>query len=387
MRVTIISRIFAPEVSAASGLLLSWANEFKSRGHDVTILTTRPPRGMDSSAVDQTAGLRITRSRVLRDKQQYVRGYLSYLSFDVPLIFRLLFGRRADLYVVEPPPTTVAVVRVVAAIQRTEYVVDAADLWSDAAVLATKNQLVLKTLRAVEKFALRGSACNFVVDQVYADRMREIGVDAPTKVIGFGADTDVFQFRPERRLDSPHFVYAGTYSEWHGAGVFVRAFARTLNRYPDAKLTFIGNGQEREHLKTLAEDLGVSDSVEVREAVPAIELVEILNSATASLSSLRPDGYHYAFTTKIYSSLAVGCPVIYAGGGPTRAFFARVKNKDSGRAVSYDPEAVADAMESVAKNPLSTESRRQLSEWAQENFSLTSVASVVVEKCEELTSR
>ena len=46
---------------------------------------------------------------VLRDRNGYVRGYLPYLSFDLPLILRLLFARRPSVVVVEPPPTTGAI--------------------------------------------------------------------------------------------------------------------------------------------------------------------------------------------------------------------------------------------------------------------------------------
>src|SRR5690606_22466556 len=144
MKVTIATRIFGPEVSAASAILRIWAEEFRDRGHEVTVLTARPPRG---AAIDDPHGIEVRRARVKRDRQQYVRGYLSYMSFDIPLAFRLLFARRSDLYIVEPPPTTVAVVRVIAALRRTPYVVRAADYWTEAAELVTQNPLIIGTLR------------------------------------------------------------------------------------------------------------------------------------------------------------------------------------------------------------------------------------------------
>ena len=42
MRVTIASRIYNPEVSAASVMLSTWADEFARQGHDVTVLTALP---------------------------------------------------------------------------------------------------------------------------------------------------------------------------------------------------------------------------------------------------------------------------------------------------------------------------------------------------------
>ena len=162
MRVVIATRIFGPEISAASGILRTWAEEFRDRGCEVTILTAKPPRG---AVIDDPPGIDVRRARVKRDRQQYVRGYLSYMSFDIPLAFRLLFSRRADLYVVEPPPTTVAVVRVIAALRRTPYVVRAADYWSEAAELVTSSRSFSGTLRRVEAWGLRGAKMLFAAHQ------------------------------------------------------------------------------------------------------------------------------------------------------------------------------------------------------------------------------
>src|SRR5690606_8457618 len=110
----------------------------------------------------------------------------------VPLVFRLLFARRADLILVEPPPTTGAVVRVVSSFRRIPYLYDAADIWSDAAVTTTNSRIVLRVLRAAERFAIRGARHAVVVASAYADRMRSIGIHTPTTVTGFGVDVESF---------------------------------------------------------------------------------------------------------------------------------------------------------------------------------------------------
>lgn len=376
MRVTIVSRIFAPEVSAASGLLLSWAEEYRDRGAAVTVVTTKPPRG---AQINDPKGLRVRRAPVIRDRQQYVRGYISYLSFDIPLAFRLLFGRRSDLYVVEPPPTTVAVVRVIAAIRRTPYVVDAADLWSDAAAMVTQSRFVLGALRVVERWGLRGAKHLFAAHEPLISRFRAVGIGTPSTAIGFGADTEVFRYSRQPKPSALMFVYAGTYSEWHGAGIFLDAFKRLLERYPGARMWFIGNGQDRNLLKDRAQELGIADSVNFLAPISPAELSLILARATVSLASLKPGkGYDYAFTTKVYSSLAVGCPVIFAGVGPTVPFLSNAENSDAGVAVDYDVVAVAEAMESAVTAPLSPKARARLSAWASAKYSLAAIASQVV---------
>lgn len=378
MRIVIVSRIFAPEISAASGLLRSWAEEFRDRGHDVTVVTAKPPRGME---VDDPPGVTVRRAAVKRDRQQYVRGYLSYLSFDIPLFFRLVFSRRADLYVVEPPPTTVAVVRVVSSLRRTPYVVDAADLWGDAAAMVTSSRVVLGTLRRLERWALNGARWLFAAHQPLVSRFRDVGITAPATAIGFGASTADFSYLPaDTAPHPPLFVYAGTHSEWHGAGVFVDAFAQIVDREPGARLLFVGNGEERDLLRAQARRLGIGDHVEFHAPIPPSELNVLFSQSTVSLASLRPgQGYDYAFTTKIYSSLAAGCPVIFAGVGPTAPFLRDADNRDVGVAVDYDVSAVATAMESAASAPLTPEARKRLAAWTSERYSLAHIARTVVE--------
>lgn len=373
----IASRIFTPEPAAASFLLENCAHAFKDAGWDVRVLTTRYLDAAPREAVD---GISIRRSRVLRNADGYVKGYASYLSFDIPLFFRLLFMRRADLVLVEPPPTTGAAVRVAAGIRRIPYVVDAADIWSDAAVNVTGWKFVLRALLALERFALRGARHNFVVAPAYAERMRELGILTPTSVTGFGVDTTSFEYRSAETPPAPLFVYGGSYSEWHGAGIFVEAFEALVRRHPDARLVFVGNGSERPRLTDRVNELGLAGKVEFRDPVPPRELSRLLSEATASLASLQPGaGYDYAFVTKVYASMAVGCPVVFTGAGPTGPFMRdAAREVAAGVAVDYDVVAVAAAMEAAASSPSSPDARRSLSAWTRQNHSLRAVADRMV---------
>ncbi|MEO7720519.1 MAG: glycosyltransferase [Pseudolysinimonas sp.] len=377
-RVVIATRIFAPEISAASGILRTWAEEFRDRGFEVTILTARPPRG---AVIDDPPGIDIRRARVKRDKQEYVRGYLSYLSFDAPLAFRLLFSRKADLYVVEPPPTTVAVVRVIGAIRRTPYVVRAADYWSEAAELVTRSSIVLGLLRRVEAWGLNGARVLFAAHQPLIDRFRTAGITTRAVPIGFGADTKDFRYEGQPPPDPPVFVYAGTHSEWHGAGIFVDAMPQVLAQHPGTRLEYYGNGEERDGMMARAHELGLEGSVEFNAPIPPSALSPLLAGATASVASLTPvPANDYALATKVYSSLASGCPVIFAGAGPTVAFLNDASHPRAGVAVGYDVDAVAAAMNAAAAAPLPTGARDELARWSAGEYSLTTIARRVVDE-------
>lgn len=385
MHVVIATRIFGPEVSAASGILRTWAEEFRDEGHTVTVLTAKPPRG---SVIDDPPGVRVVRAPVKRDRQQYVRGYLSYMSFDVPLAFRLLFSRRADIYIAEPPPTTIAVVRVIAAIKRRPYAVRAADYWTEAAELVVRSRLIIRALAALEAWGLQGASVLFAAHDPLIARFRQAGVTTRALPIGFGADTKGFRYDSQEPPTQPVFVYAGTHASWHGAGIFVEAFARIADRYPGARLIYYGNGEEREPMKQRAAELGLANRVEFHAPIPPSQLSPILASATASVASLAPVAANeYAVATKVYSSLASGCPVVFAGVGPTDELLTGSGHRHAGVAVGYNVDAVADAMLAAAATPLNVDQRTDLATWSARQFSLKEIATQVVRECTNVVTR
>ena len=385
MRVVIATRIFGPEISAASGILRTWAEEFRDRGCEVTILTARPPRG---AVIEDPSGIEVRRAPVKRDRQQYVRGYFSYMSFDIPLALRLLFSRKADLYIVEPPPTTVAVVRVIAALRRTPYVVRAADYWTEAAELVTSSRLVIGTLRRLEAWGLNGAAQLFAAHEPLLERLRAVGMTAPALSIGFGADTKDFRYDGQLPPSSPVFIYAGTHSEWHGAGIFIDAMPAVLQRYPDARLLYYGNGEDREAMSTQAKTLGVDSSIEFHSPITPALLSPILAGATATVASLAPVAANeYALATKVYSSLASGCPVIFAGVGPTIEFLNGAEHPSAGTAMGYDVTAVSAAMVAAATTPLPQRQRAELASWSAQRFSLDAIATRVVDASLDIISK
>jgi len=154
LRIAVVSRIYRPEPAAASLFLGAVVDALLAEGHEVDVLTATPPAGMRP----ESRGERVRTRRVLRDASGYVRGYAGYMSFDIPLAFRLLMLPKPHAVLVEPPPTTGAVVRMVCALRRIPYVYDAADIWSDAAQLEDVPGWVIRALRAVERFALRGAS-------------------------------------------------------------------------------------------------------------------------------------------------------------------------------------------------------------------------------------
>ncbi|HVL84629.1 MAG TPA: glycosyltransferase [Pseudonocardia sp.] len=371
-RVTIVSRLFRPEPAAAAYRLGALADELLAQGYAVSVLTTRPP---DGAAADD-AGIDVRRWPVLRNGEGSVRGYLQYLSFDLPLFFRLLCCS-TDMVVVEPPPTTGAVSRAVCALKRIPYYHYSADVVSTAAQGIGVNRVVVRVLRAVERWVLRGARQVIAVSDGVRDDLLALGVpEELVTVVGVGVDTGRFEFAPDAATGSARkLVYGGTMSELHGAEVFVRAFARIVDRHPDARMLMVGQGSDVVTLRRLADELAPG-RIEFRGPQPPERLRWEFSTAAAALASLKPGcGYDYAFTTKALSGLSAGAPVIYAGVGPMADL---IRRNGLGWAVEWHEAAVAEAMDEALNATVTTSRRVELSRWVSRNHSLRSVAANAV---------
>lgn len=360
--VLLATRIHLPEAAAASFRLDSVEKALVADGTAVRVLTSRAPADAPQGEPDPE-GVQVSRWPVLRDSSGYLRGYVPYLSFDLPLALRLLVARRPEAILVEPPPTTGAVVRVVAALRAIPYVWYAADVWSAATASTGAADIVVRAVEKLEAFAVGGAARVIAVNDGVAQSVAELVNAAPDdeswaqriRVVPNGIDTAVFDAHgptpsePDRArigLSGPYFVYAGTASEWQGADVFVHALAQVRRTHPKAQLLFLGRGTAWQEITQAASQLPAgpdgAPAVIMHPAVPAAEAAVWQRGAAAALVSIKPgQGYDFAYPTKVLSALGCGTPVLFAGRGPVSA---DVRDFDLGWAAEHDAAAVAEAM-------------------------------------------
>lgn len=346
VRALVISRIHLPESSAASFRLDAVERALVREGAHVRVLTTTVP----SQEPSDPEGVHVSRWPALRDASGYLRGYVPYMSFDLPLLWRLLVAPRADIALVEPPPTTGVVARCILSLRRIPYVWYAPDIWSDATEATSAPQLVKRVVRAMESFAMRGARAVVAINEDVAQRVRTLGGRAVHVVLN-GIDTTLFTVDgdepdpktvSETGVTGPYFVYAGTASEWQGADVFVRALAHVRQDYPDVHVLFLGQGSDWERLAELARSIPGTDPVLFRSSVPPAEAAAWQRGAVAALVSIKPRiGYDFAYPTKVLASLACGTPVIYAGVGPATS---DIHEANLGWVCAHDADEVAAAM-------------------------------------------
>ncbi|HEX5403004.1 MAG TPA: glycosyltransferase family 4 protein [Pseudonocardiaceae bacterium] len=366
-----MTRLFAPEVAAAAFRLKALADGLAAAGHQVTVLTTEPPR---AAGHQDFPDYTVHRWPVLRDAGGNVRGYVQYASYDFPLLARLLV-KSADVVVSEPPPTTGVMAALVCGLKRTPYYYYAADIWSDALVAIDAPKPVSGLMRAFEQFALRRARGVIAVSDGVAERVRELGVPAGrVTTVANGVDTDMFHPVDPPEEKAPYFVYTGTMSEWQGADVFVRAMPIVLDKYPDVRLRFFGQGSAEPHLRELAAELA-PDNVEFGGVVPPPQAAKWISGAAGALVSIVPDkGYDFAKPTKIYAAAACGTPVLFAGVGASATL---IEDNRLGLVAEYTPERVAAQMMALLTD--SSIDREHVVDWVRQNGSLATTGRTVAQ--------
>lgn len=368
--VRIVSRIYVPEAAAASFRLAGIAQALRDKGVEVEVVTTTAPPGV---AADEQG--RVRRFPVLRDKEGYVRGYLQYLSFDVPAFFRVLFSPRAAVTLVEPPPTTGFFMRIAQRILGVPYVYYLPDLWG-AASASFAPKLVVNAVKALETFAVRGAAAVIAVNEEIAETARTMGAKS-VYLIPNGIDTDTFtdEVKPLSRAerdsvglaDAPYFIYTGTASEWQGASIFISALAQVIDKIPH-HLVFLGKGSDWDLLKEQAARPELKGQVHVLQTLPPEETARWIAGAEAGLVSIKAGaGYDHAYPTKVLSTLACGTPVIYAGPGPARS---DIVANSLGFCTDYSVSGISKVFSDFDAEKSTLESREKRRQWVVNNRSL-----------------
>lgn len=368
--VRIVSRIFLPEAAAASFRLAGVAQALRDKGVEVEVVTTTAPPGV---AADEQG--RVRRFPVLRDKEGYVRGYLQYLSFDIPAFFRVLFSPRAAITLVEPPPTTGFFMRIAQRILGVPYVYYLPDLWG-AASASFAPKLVVTAVKALETFAVRGAEAVIAVNEEIAETARTMGAKS-VYLIPNGIDTDTFtsKVKPLSRAerddnglaDAPYFIYTGTASEWQGASIFISALAQVIDNIPH-HLVFLGKGSDWDLLKEQAEQPDLKGRVHVLQTLPPGETARWIAGAEAGLVSIKAGaGYDHAYPTKVLSTLACGTPVIYAGPGPARV---DIVDNSLGFCADYSVSSISKVFSDFDAGKSTLENREQRRQWVVNNRSL-----------------
>jgi glycosyltransferase involved in cell wall biosynthesis len=175
---------------------------------------------------------------------------------------------------------------------------------------------------------------------------------------------DLGTFAPGAAARSdPHLLVTRNLERIYDIETAIRAFARIVMDFPDARLTVAGAGPEREALERLARELGVDARLRFTGRLDNAELPSLYREATILLNPSRVDN----MPNSLLEAMASGVPIVSTsvGGIP----FLVEDGRTALLVPPGQPLAMAEAVLRLLREPeladrLRSEARREVSRYA-----------------------
>lgn len=139
-------------------------------------------------------------------------------------------------------------------------------------------------------------------------------------------------------------VSAGRLDENKNHAMLLRAFSRITHEFPEMRLVILGEGEEREHLVKLAEELGIEDKLSMPGSVSNVK--EVVGRAKLYALTSNTEGMPNA----LMEAMAQGTPAVSTDcpcGGPA----VLIRDGENGLLVPVgDDEALARAMRRILED-------------------------------------
>jgi glycosyltransferase involved in cell wall biosynthesis len=341
MRVIYLCQHFPPETGAPQIRVYEVSKELIKRGHQVEVLTAFPhhPKGVIPEEYqgmfykfEMWDGIPVHRSWIYPSpKGSFWKRLASYFSFTFSAFYSIFKSEPTDVIICNSPPLFLGITGYLGAkIKRAKFVFNVADIWPESAVELgiLKNKSFIKMAEKLEAFLYKKSwKIATATDGIKDYMVRKGKKEEDVFLLPNGVNTDTFIPMPKDQgiiaetglAGKKVFMYAGTLGYAQGLDSVLEAAALLKNSHPDIHFLFVGDGQEREKLLKIQEELEL-DNVTFYGSVPVSEMPKMFSVADFSVVSLRDiELFKGARPSKIFPAISTGTPVLYCGSGESAA--------------------------------------------------------------------
>ena len=369
MRLLYFHQHFATPRGATGTRSYEFARALIARGHQVTVicgahglsgldLPYDAARGWHRGEVDGIDVISLPLAYSNRDSL-FRRG-LTFLRFALRSV-RLALELPCDLVFATSTPITAVIPGLAAKWLRGKpFVFEVRDLWPELPrALGLRNPFVLGGMSLLEFLGYRSAdACIGLSPGIVEGIRARADGRLPVAMIPNGCDLEVFHPAKRAKLTLPgigpdDFVagFTGAHGVANGLDALLDVAAE-LKRRGDTrvKLTFIGDGKEKERLADLAAERGLSNCL-FFPPVPKADLGAITASFDCGLMVLKdvPAFYRGTSPNKFFDYVAAGLPVVNNYPGWLAGL---IRENECGVVVPPgDPVAFADALQRLAADP------------------------------------
>ncbi len=342
----------------ASELAQHWARA----GHEVSVLTGFPnhptgvvPREWRGRLRRLTHHERIAGADVFRtwlwplpNRKAHER-MRNYASFCISAALRGTFLPRPDVIIASSPQLLVGLSGWwIAFARQIPFVFEVRDLWPESLIAVgagKENSLLNHALGAIANFLYKRSDRIVVVTPAFKDHLM-LHWHVPAEKISIvenGVETDLFSpgpsaantaLRRELGAEGKFLVcYIGTMGNAHGLETLLDAAAQLRPQNPSVLFLLVGEGAEKEKIKTLAESRSL-DNVRFLDQQPREKIPALISASDACLVLLKKtDVFKTVIPTKMLEFMSCARPVILGVDGQARQII-----EDAGGGLAIEPE-------------------------------------------------
>ena len=413
MKILYLSQYFPPEMGAPAARASELTRHWAADGHDVTILTGFPnhPTGRVPSEYcdefrqlvtrEQVDGVNVIRTWLwpLPNRKAYER-ILNYSSFCLSSALTGLFLSRPDVVIASSPQLLVALAGWwLAAWKRVPFVFEVRDLWPEslsAVGVSGDNSLMHRCLAKIAGFLYGKANRIVVVTPAFKEHLIKYWNISPEKisVIENGVETSLFspqntnvELRRELGAEGKFVAsYIGTIGMAHGLESLLEAAARLQRTAPEVLFLLLGEGAEKEHIRSLAKSRNLTNvrfvGQQPRETIPAY----IAASDACLVLLKKADIFKTVIPTKMLEFMSCARPVILGVEGQAQKII-----EDSQAGICVQPENADELVQAITRLAADPALRDSLGRngrrYIEQCFSRRSTAEAYLDVLEDLLER
>jgi len=310
--------------------VMRYAKSLAERGDSVEVFALKSdPKQASVDIVDGVTVYRIQHR--YKDKQKTRRGYLfKILQFWALASIRVgVRHLRApyDLVHVHNMPDFLVFAALMPRLGGAKLLLDIHDILPEfysskfgSAPQGLGAQVALKCEWASAKFCDHVIISNHLWRDKYALRTGMVG--SCSVFINY-VDSKMFRQAPRTRNDGRLIMLFPGGLQWHqGLDIAIRAFQEVVAKLPQAEFHIYGEGNMKDSLIALAQELGLQEKVRFFPLVPLQKVPGIVANADLGVVPKRADSFgNEAYSTKIMEFMSLGIPVVASSTKIDRYYF------------------------------------------------------------------
>ena len=329
MKILIITQVYFPDTVSVSQHLTDLAERLASRGHSVEVISSRFGYASNDVYAKKSHEKEISINRILHsnyNKNYFFFRALNFLTFNLAILFNLLFRRRSvDLVIgTTVPPFSALIGLYFAKMKRAPFCFWVMDLQPELAIasgLLKEKSIPAKFFKTLGNLIIRKSTRLISLDRFMTDylvkrgarlsRIAEIPV-WPVSEGFYDGTRNLNPFRINNNYgDKIVVMFSGNHAHVHPLNTLLEA-ARKLKDDQRFLFSFVGGGVRKKEVTSFKSKYQLTNIVQ-HEFQPRSSFHISIAASDLQVVVLGEGQVGFTHPNKVYGAMFLGKPILYIG--------------------------------------------------------------------------